>query len=87
METAMAKARVKPVHLIKQFDGRCKAVCNIWCHVVPIEATIIGRKDPSRSKGTFSPTKVTCTRCLKHPDYKTAMDKIKYPLLFWKEGV
>jgi hypothetical protein len=83
----MAKQRVKAIHLIKQFGTRCKAVCDIWCCVVPIEATIIGRKDSYNSKGTFNPTKVTCKRCLKHPNYKEAIDRVKYPLFFLKEGV
>ena len=84
----MAKqSKTKPVHLIVQYACRSKAVCNIWCMVAPIEATIIGRSSPYDSKGTFNPKKVTCKRCLKHPDYKTAMDKIKYPLLFWKEDI
>jgi len=80
----MAKARVKPIHLIKQYNCRSKAVCDIWCMVAPIEATIIGRGSSYDSKGTFDPRKVTCKRCLKHKDYKLALDKVKYPLLFLK---
>lgn len=83
----MAKAKVKPIHLIRQYNCRSKAVCDIFCLVAPIEATIIGRSSPYDVKGTFNPKKVTCKRCLKHSDYKEALDKIKYPLLFWKENV
>ena len=77
----------KPIHLIKLYNCRSKAVCDIWCVVAPIEATIIGRSSSYDSKGTFNPKKVTCKRCLKHPDYEEAMDKVKYPLFFLKENV
>jgi len=85
----MAK-QSKPIHLTVQWGYRCKAACDYYCGVVPIEAIIIGGDGSSIrcwSKGTFNPKKVTCKRCLKHPNYKTAMDKIKYPLLFWKENI
>ncbi len=83
----MAKARVKPIHLIVQFGYRCRAVCDHFCSLVPIETIIINYIPYSASKGTFSPKKVTCKRCLKHPDYKEAMDKIKYPLFYLKDGI
>ncbi len=82
----MAKARVKPIHLIIQFSIRSKAACDKWCCVVPIEATLVGRKNSYDSKDTFNPNKVTCKRCLKHPKYKEAMDRVKYPLFFLKEN-
>ena len=80
----MAK-RSKPIHLIKQFGCHSKAVCDIWCMVAPIEATIIGGGSSYDSKGTFNPKKVTCKRCLKHLDYKEALDKVNNPLFYWKE--
>lgn len=83
----MAKVRVKPIHLIT-FTWECLATCNEDVQVRPIEVTVTryggGKYLP---KGTFNATKVTCQRCLKSEDYKTAMDKIKYPLLFWKDNV
>ena len=84
----MAKAKVKPIHLIKiRYGYRCNAVCDKYCRVKPIEAFIKEYDTNHCAKGTFNPTKVTCKRCLKHPLYKEAMDKINYPLLFWKEGI
>lgn len=83
----MAKQN-KPLHLIILRCGyECKAVCSNYVAIEPIEATIKDRPRSYRSKGTFNPTKVTCKRCLKHPKYKEAMDKIKYPLFFLKENV
>lgn len=86
----MAKAKVKPIHLIKLHYGyECYAVCNcdnISCGITPIDATIKDRPRYWKSKGTFDPTKVTCKRCLKSQDYKDAMDRIKYPLFFLKEN-
>jgi len=55
--------------------------------VIPIESTIKLYCSNYATKGTFNPTKVTCKHCLKHPKYKEAMDRVKYPLLFWKENV
>ena len=81
----MAK-RNKVIHLIKLYGYRCKATC-YYCNVVPIEGTIVDSCPSQASKGTFNPTKVTCKRCLKHPDYKTAMDKIDNPLFYWKENI
>ena len=79
-------SKVKPIHLIKLCYGyECSAVCDRYVNVTPIEATI---KDYPRSwkpKGTFNPKKVTCKRCLKTEDYKTAVDKIKYPLFSWNK--
>lgn len=78
----------KPIHLIAMYDSRCKAICDIWCAVRPIDKNIIkGRAATYYSLGTFDPAKVTCKRCLKHPIYKKALDRIKYPLLFLKEGI
>lgn len=84
----MAKPRVKPIHLTVQCGYRCKAACDYYCIVIPIESTIIrgNHNTNNYSKGTFDPTKVTCKRCLKHSDYKIAMDRIKYPLFFLKEN-
>ena len=87
MGFVMAKAKDKPIHLIQQWAYNSKATCDYYFSVVPIEATNIGGGiRPLLSKGTFDPTKVTCKRCLKHPLYKEAIDKIDYPLLFWKEN-
>jgi len=81
----MAKARVKPIHLIKQFGPQSRAVCDTCIRLMPIEATI--KSDCfDYPKGTFNPKKVTCKRCLKHPNYKKAMDRVKYPLFFLKES-
>ena len=81
----MAKQN-KVIHLIQfTWSYRCHSVCDRYIKIEPIEAIIkVGSRRDS-SKGTFNPTKVTCKRCLKHPDYKEAMDRVKYPLLFWKE--
>ena len=80
-------SKVKPIHLIElRYGYKCVAVCDSCIGVAPIEATIKDRPRSYMSKGTFDPTKVTCKRCLKHEDYKTAMDKIKYPLFFLKEN-
>jgi len=82
----MAK-RSKPIHLIKLYYGcECNAVCDYDIAVTPIEATIKDYPRPYKSKGTFNPNKVTCKRCLKSEDYKTAMDRVKYPLFFLKEN-
>lgn len=82
----MAKQN-KVVHLITMYNSNCKAVCDIWVRVRPIDKNIIKRRtDSIYSLGTFDFTKVTCKRCLKHPDYEIAMDKIKYPLFFLKEN-
>lgn len=76
----------KPTHLIQlRYGYECRAVCDSFA-ITPIEATIKMYFYLKRSKGTFNPTKVTCKRCLKHSKYKEAMDRVKYPLLFWKEG-
>ena len=77
----------KPIHLIKQCGSRCKATCDTYYKTMPIEAIIISSDYYCDSKGTFDPKKVTCKRCLKHPDYKIAIEKIKYPLLYWRERV
>jgi hypothetical protein len=81
----MAK-QSKVIHLIKLYGYRCKSTCS-YCNIEPIEATIVNYKIYNASKGTFNPQKVTCKRCLKHPDYKDAMDKINYPLFSWKENI
>ena len=82
----MATVKVKCIHLIKQYGPQSRAVCDRCVRLMPIEATI--KVDYSNySKGTFNPKKVTCKRCLKYPDYKEAMDRVKYPLLFWKENI
>lgn len=85
----MAKARVKPIHLIQiRWSHNCCAVCDRYIETEPIEANIIKKfSKRDSSKGTFDPTKVTCKRCLKSEDYKTAMDKINYPLFFLKDGI
>lgn len=82
----MAKQKTKPIHLIKQYGCRSKAVCDIWLRVMPIEATITNGVYSFNPKGTFNPKKVTCKRCLKHSDYKTAMDKVNNPLFYWREN-
>ena len=84
----MAKAKVKTIHLTKiRYNYGVVAVCDNYLSVQPIEATIKDRCRISNPvRGTFDPTKVTCKRCLKHPLYKEAMDKINYPLLFWREN-
>lgn len=82
----MAK-RSKPIHLTKICNGfQCKAACDRYFKVTPLEAIIKGYSRPRLSKGTFDPTKVTCKRCLKSGDYKTAVDKVKYPLFFLKDN-
>lgn len=76
----------KPVHLILlNFACTCKAVCNRYNRVIPIESTI---RDSLwyKSKGTFNPKKVTCKRCLKKPLYKEALDKVNNPLFYWREN-
>ena len=84
----MAKQRVKPIHLIAMNNGICKMRCDRYFRTQPIEALITSLSfEFTLAKGTFNPKKVTCKRCLKHPDYKIAMDKVKYPLLFWKESI
>lgn len=84
----MAKARVKPIHLITMCFCRCKTICDIMLIVEPIDNIIRVRPISSyMSKGTFNPKKVTCKRCLKHSDYKLAMDKINNPLLYWRENI
>ena len=84
----MANVKAKPIHLIVfRVHYGAYAICDNYLEVVPIEAAIkryVRYNDP---KGTFNPKKVTCKRCLKHPDYKKAMDREKYPLLFWKERI
>ncbi len=83
----MAKQN-KAIHLITMYDSTCKAICDVWVRVRPVDKNIIKRRaNSSYSLGTFDPNKVTCKRCLKHGDYKTAMDKIKYPLFTWKENM
>ena len=77
----------KPVHLITQTRYSSRATCDYYVRVVPLEATLVEGIYSSDSKGTFNPKKVTCKRCLKHPKYKEAMDRVKYPLLFWKENI
>jgi len=83
----MASAKAKPIHLIRlRYGYECNAVCDHYLPVEPIEATIKARS-AKRSKGTFNPKKVTCKRCLKHPNYKIALDKVNNPLFYWKEGL
>ena len=78
----------KVIHLIRvKYGYRCVAACSSYLYIAPIEAIIRRGYMASRPKGTFNPKKVTCKRCLEHEDYKIAIDKLKYPLLFWKEGV
>lgn len=87
MENVMAK-RNKPIHLIQLWwSYECYAVCDQDVYLTPIEATNKRCCRRDTSKGTFNPEKVTCKRCLKHSDYKEAMDKIKYPLLHWRENI
>lgn len=81
----MAK-QSKLIHLTTIDCCDCVATCNRYTTVVPIEAVIKKYTRSTVPKGTFDPTKVTCKRCLKHKDYKIAMDKIKYPLFHWKEN-
>jgi len=84
----MAK-QSKPIHLIQiRWSYGCHAVCDKYIEVEPIGANIIKsncRRNPS--KGTFNPKKVTCKRCLKHSDYKIALDKVKNPLFYWRENI
>ena len=80
------KNKNKPIHLIT-CGYHCSAICDKYVYVVPIEAILKLSNYHSACKGTFNPKKVTCKRCLKHPDYKIAMEKIKYPLLYWRERV
>lgn len=83
----MAKARVKPIHLITMRNYSCRAIYDIYCSTIPIDKNIIiFYANPTYSKGTFDHKKVTCKRCLKHPKYKEAMDRVKYPLFFLKES-
>jgi len=73
----------KPIHLIELWWGcECTAICDSDIGLTPIEATIKRCCRQNMSKGTFNPTKVTCKRCLKHPKYKEAMDRVKYPLFY-----
>ena len=77
----------KPIHLtVIMCSYYCRAACDTYINVEPIESVIKIRPYDKSPKGTFDPTKVTCKRCLKHPFYKEAMDKINYPLLFWREN-
>lgn len=79
----------KPIHLTKiRHNYNVVAVCDKYINIQPIEATIKDRCTMSEPvRGTFNPKKVTCKRCLKHPKYKEALDREKYPLLFWKENI
>ena len=83
----MASAKVKSIHLIiyKVHFG-AHAVCDRYIEIVPIEATIRAYEGHNDPKGTFNPKKVTCKRCLKTSDYKTALDKINNPLFYWREN-
>lgn len=83
----MASAKVKPIHLIQlKYGCVCSATCDRYYRVVPIETFIKECDIDHHAKGTFDPRKVTCKRCLKHPKYKEAMDRVKYPLFFLKEN-
>ncbi|KKN73135.1 hypothetical protein LCGC14_0404440 [marine sediment metagenome] len=83
----MAKLN-KPIHLIIMSNCVCRAVCDWGVSVIPVDKNIIKRRVSSYySLGIFNPKKVICKRCLKHSDYKTAMDKVNNPLFYWKEGV
>jgi len=78
-------SKVKPIHLIKiKYSCECLATCDNNVGVLPLEAIICSSYSRLFPKGTFNPKKVTCKRCLKHRDYKEALEKIKYPLLFWR---
>jgi len=83
----MAKQnKQKPIHLISiRYDCKCRAVCDMCLGVGPIETIFCLGLRNDYPKGTFDPKKVTCKRCLKHPGYKEAMEKIKYPLFHWRE--
>jgi len=78
----MAKQN-RPIHLIMMSNCICRAVCD-WCvSVRPVDKDIIKKRtDSCYALGTFNFKKVTCKRCLKHPKYKEAMDRVKYPLFF-----
>ena len=82
----MASVKPKAIHLIIQYGCQSRAACDRFCSVKPVEATIVSSGYSNYSKGTFDPKKVTCKRCLKHTSYREAMDRVKYPLLFWKEN-
>jgi len=78
----------KAIHLIKlKYGYECCSVCDRNIDIEPIEATIKFHYYLKRSKGTFNPKKVTCKRCLKHPNYKLALDKVNNPLFYWRENV
>ena len=78
----------KPIHLILlEYGCECRAVCKTAMLVEPIETIVSKYPVYKPPKGTFNPKKVTCKRCLKHHDYKIAIEKIKYPLLYWRERV
>lgn len=77
----------KPIHLTKfNYGYECIAVCDNYFNVEPIEATVKRCPKRNSAKGTFNPKKVTCKRCLKHSDYKVALDKVNNPLFYWKEN-
>ena len=83
----MAKQKVKPIHFIYiGFYTGCFAVCgsNI---VIPIEYKLNSGGHDTNNIGTFDVTKVTCKKCFKKEFYKEALDKIKYPLFFWRQGL
>ena len=77
------------IHLIYlKYGVRCVMNCDKYFDVTPINVVV--KKDIMRIRktlGTFDPTKVTCKRCLKHPDYVEAMDKVNNPLFYWKERI
>jgi len=82
----MASAKGK-IHLIYiKYGSRCVGTCDHF-DVVPINVVV--KKGPHLKKplGTFDPTKVTCKRCLNHPDYKEVIDKVNNPLFYWKERI
>lgn len=84
----MAKAKIKPIHLVRLgYNCTCRAVCDRHYRVIPIEAFIKADNIDHFAKGTFNPKKVTCKRCLKHPDYKLAMNKVNNPLFYWRENI
>lgn len=84
----MAKQKVKPIHFIITSSCSCRSACNIDTECVPIENKMdINNDRVFFSSGTFNVEKVTCKKCLKNSVYKEAVEKSKYPLFFWKEGL
>lgn len=81
--------KTKVIHLIYQTGDKSQAVCSYMVGVRPIE-TVIGGSDKGRwPKGTYNAHKITCKRCKKSVNYKIviALDKLKNPLLYWKENI